>query len=90
MDRAISLRWFDIDVASGLYAESFMPETVKSLKEKVLSKLKVKHTESTPLDSWLKTMHEENDLPYSKPAHKLLTDAIQDNTYAFKFMFWLA
>jgi hypothetical protein len=61
------------------------------LKERILARLNITRRDNeSASDAWARTMHEENNLPFSKPFHRSIVDAIQDNREAFRFFFVLA
>jgi hypothetical protein len=91
--REIKIEYLDLqsdDVANGILGETFAPGKVKTIKERALDKLGIQCMNATPLNAWLKHLSDLNDLPFTKPLHKDIVDAIQDNITAFRFMFWLA
>ncbi len=76
------------DVANGILAESHI--NVDQAKIKALKRLDIDHTEDTPLNSWLKHLSELNNVPFTKPAHRDIVDAIQNDISIMRFLFWLA
>lgn len=85
----ITLRY--IAITEQLALESLLIGNDAELHRRILERL---HIERKPgesaADAWGRTMHEENGLPFSKPYHREIVDAIQDNREAFRFFFVLA
>lgn len=92
-ERKITIEYLNMqsnDITNGILGETFAADRIKPIKERALANLGIEHTEDTPLNSWLKYLSDLNNLPFTRPAHKDLTDAIQENMATFRFMFWLA
>lgn len=91
--RKIKIEYLNLqssDVANGILGETFAADKVDHIKQRALDKLGIKHGADTPLNSWLKHLSDLNNLPFTKPVHKDIVDAIQDNIASLRFMFWLA
>lgn len=93
MDKCVTLRWIDVDniIGESLLAEAFGKDSLRSTKEKALTKLGIARAEGEkPLIAWLRTMAEENGLPVTVPAVPELRRAVEESASAMRFVFWLA
>lgn len=84
----IRLRFIDVSADTG--ARSLLVNG-DAHKKKALDILKITPKDGeTAFDAWLRTMCEENSLPYSKPVPREIADAIVSNPSASRFMWLLA
>ena len=79
------------------YLDTSKDLAVKSLlldgnyKDKLLDRLGViREPEESHIDAWGKHLHKINNLPFTKPYHHTIVDAIFDTPGAYRFMFVLA
>ena len=85
----IKLRY--LATSEQLALESLLIADEPELHRRILERLNIeRQPNESAADAWARTMHEENNLPYSKPYHRGIVDAIQDNREAFRFFFVLA
>ena len=73
-----------------LAAQLMTPESEDYLRRKwgVLREMGIAGNQGTPMEAYLRAMHEENGLPYSMPAHPAIADAL--GVDGFRFLWWLA
>lgn len=89
-DKVITLRYCDIPTKEGLLLDALHPETSKELKFKSLKTLHIEPKDNEkPSDAWLRTMCAENGLEFTRPVPRPMADALQEQSGAFKFYFWL-
>lgn len=94
-DKEIVLKYFE--VPDDLVKETLMmpKEIARSAVTNAMKKFIERQgatyvKELTPLDNWLKFIHELNGLPYTKPAHPAIADAISGNAEVQKMVFAIA
>lgn len=91
-EKQIEIRYFDIDSEAALLGDALLPrDRMDAFKRKAVEQLGITIREGeTPLQAWMRAMHEENELPYSQPAHRAISDAVIQNAGPFRFMWALA
>lgn len=65
-------------LADSLMLEAFQPRDSAAMKERALTLLGItRAADEKPLAAWLRAMHAENGLPYTRPAHPAIVEACQ-------------
>ena len=88
---AVKLRWIDCSQDTAIRSLLLNKIDSDTIRTKVLARLGiVRHAEESFLDSWARTMAEENNLPIQKPVCVELREAIEWNPEVMRFVFFLA
>ena len=90
-EKEVTLRYFDFNIHDVVLGAAFHPKESDELKVKALAKLGIIPLYGEePLHAWLRVMSEENELPFTLPAHPAIVNGIFADHAVSRFMFFLA
>lgn len=79
-----------LDTSKETAAESLFVDG-DEIKDKILNRLGIeRNAGESHVDAWGRHLHDINGLPFTKPYHEAIKEAIMSDSVAYRFMFVLA